>query len=65
MIRGIEFEVYMGEEVSGHWVGVADTLAEAQQLADEATRATRKTHAVVRVTRKVEGVFRFPDTDTP
>lgn len=60
MIRAVEFEVYQGEEASGVWVATAPTMKEAADLAREATAETRVTHAIVRVTRHIEGIYRIP-----
>ena len=64
MIPRVRWEVYLGDEEAGFFVGVEESMPAAVRLAEEGLKATGKIHAVVKVTRTVEGVVKFPDPDT-
>lgn len=60
MIPRAQYEVYLGEESDGQLVAVAPSFGAARRAAEDGVKATGKTHAIVKVTRHVEGIVRLP-----
>lgn len=60
MIPRTQWEIYLGEESNGQLVAVVGSFADARRAAEDGVRATGKTHAIVKVTRQVDGIVRLP-----